>query len=385
MKILYVFTGGRRNRLESLEEGMSVPRELLLGAPELRDMGHHVDIMEFAELAPAKKTVRLWLREKLNVYKARFFSINSCSHLLDENKVRKFDNYELVIAGNEYVAFGLADLQKNGLFHAPISFFVMGMLAKIDILRQKHSVISSIQYFLAKKIYGRLLCHSFKAIFLGKGEFDFANDIFNNCREKLEFLPFPVDNDFWSHGGDVAKNEEYVLFIGNDLRRNYTLLIDIVKALPNINFLFVTRRLQNYKLPVNVKLMQGDWRSQLLSDDEIRTLIRNCSLVILPLTDSLQPSGQSVCQQAMACGKPVIISSTRGFWDPANLHNEKHLTFVDKNDVATWTKRISQALEDKEFCQRISCAALIAMKNYFGMSDFGKGLEKLFLKKGIRR
>jgi len=70
-----------------------------------------------------------------------------------------------------------------------------------------------------------------------------------------------------------------------------------------------------------VELLSGDWKESILSDIEIRKLIQKSRLVILPLKKTFQPSGQSVALQTMACGKPVIISKTDGFWDPENFSN----------------------------------------------------------------
>ena len=38
-------------------------------------------------------------------------------------------------------------------------------------------------------------------------------------------------------------------------------------------------------------------------------------MTIIPLKNSIQPSGQSVALQSMACGTPVVITETFGFWD----------------------------------------------------------------------
>jgi glycosyltransferase involved in cell wall biosynthesis len=37
--------------------------------------------------------------------------------------------------------------------------------------------------------------------------------------------------------------------------------------------------------------------------------------VVLPIRDTVQPSGQSACLQAMACGKAVVLTDFGGLWN----------------------------------------------------------------------
>ena len=60
-----------------------------------------------------------------------------------------------------------------------------------------------------------------------------------------------------------------------------------------------------------------------IDDLELRNIYQNAKLTIIPLKDSLQPSGQSVALQSIACGTPVIITHTSGFWDKKTLKIKK--------------------------------------------------------------
>ena len=63
-----------------------------------------------------------------------------------------------------------------------------------------------------------------------------------------------------------------------------------------------------------MKLIEGHWNYEILSDEELKEIYNNAILTIIPLKDSLQPSGQSVALQSMSSGTPVMISKTSGFW-----------------------------------------------------------------------
>ena len=55
---------------------------------------------------------------------------------------------------------------------------------------------------------------------------------------------------------------------------------------------------------------------------KIRELYQD-AFAIIPLKDVFQPSGYSVTLQAMACGKPVVLTKTKGLWAPKYLKTLK--------------------------------------------------------------
>ena len=71
------------------------------------------------------------------------------------------------------------------------------------------------------------------------------------------------------------KDNEDILFVGNDGNRDANLLIDIAKAMPEYQFIFVSKipKLQNIELP-NVKLISGSWGDKALTDSELREILQ---------------------------------------------------------------------------------------------------------------
>ena len=73
----------------------------------------------------------------------------------------------------------------------------------------------------------------------------------------------------------------------------------------------------------NIKHIKGSWRSGILTDVQILDEYKKADLVIIPLSETTQPSGQSVALQSMSSGTPVLITRTKGFWDEINFINKK--------------------------------------------------------------
>ena len=160
-----------------------------------------------------------------------------------------------------------------------------------------------------------------KLIFLSEGEMNFARNKFKNFSHKFYLLPFAVDRDIWKYS-EVPK--QGVLFVGNDGFRNFEMVHDIINSLPNVQFTVVSEFINEENLiHNNFKVYKGSWGHPAISDTELSELYARSLVTILPLKNSLQPSGQSVALQSLSCGTPVIISLTDGFWDLKNFQDKK--------------------------------------------------------------
>ena len=122
------------------------------------------------------------------------------------------------------------------------------------------------------------------------------------------------------------KADSYVLAIGNDFARDWNLLINsweesfpnlkIISSLPIINF------------KKNIEVIKGNWHHKTLNDMEMRDLYCNSEFVIIPLKETLQPSGQSTCLQAMSCSKAVVLTKVRGIWDENLIKHKENIFFI---------------------------------------------------------
>jgi glycosyltransferase involved in cell wall biosynthesis len=166
---------------------------------------------------------------------------------------------------------------------------------------------------------------------------------------------FGVDLDFWTPGGAPG---DVVLSIGNDPARDFATLIAAWQpTFPTLRII-TSRPVASEK--ANVVIERGDWRSAALSDVDIRERFRRARLVVTPVTDTIQPSGQSATLQAMACGRPVIMTRNRGLWD-VDFMNPTVCRLVPPGDSAVLSQVIQTMLDDREGTEAIGQAARRAM------------------------
>ncbi len=246
-----------------------------------------------------------------------------------------------------------------GLFVKPVNNFISKFLQKV-----------SINFFL--NIYENI-------VFLSRTEFEIAKAKYPKFNNKLFYLPFSVDTDFWKvdKGINFTKKDK-IIFIGNDGRRNFNKVIEIAKKLPQYNFLFVTEKIDEEKIQSsNVTLIKGHWNLNLLSDNEIKKMYSQSRISIIPLINSLQPSGQSVAQQSMAMGVPVIISKTEGFWDYQKYQNNENIIFQDNEDVDSWIKTIEDLYDNQDKISYISANGLDLIRETNNLDNFYINLKKI--------
>ena len=113
-----------------------------------------------------------------------------------------------------------------------------------------------------------------------------------------------------------------------------------------------------------------------MSDQKIRELYSNSTITLIPLKNSIQPSGQSVCLQSMACQTPVIMTKTIGFWNPKNLLDELDIMLLDP-DIDIWVDKINKLINDEKLRSKLSQNALRKVKSKYTSKQFSKGLIDL--------
>ena len=182
---------------------------------------------------------------------------------------------------------------------------------------------------------------------------------------QTNFLPFGVDTEFWAPTGEPV--EDYVLGIGSDSGRDYETLI---QACPYpLRILTRLRDLTRDPIPPNVSVVRGGGLA------EARALISRARLVVVPLKDRLQPSGQSTVLQAMAMSKPVILTRTRGTWTD-QLRDRENCIYVRPGD----TKGLQDAIESLSndgTAREIGLRARATVREFFDTRHLADGWMRI--------
>jgi len=358
--VTFVYAGSRREKLKTIDKSAS---DFFYGFLELKKNNINTTFIEI----PDKKTGvidKLIIKVlRLPIYFFKAINIKNFRTLFNSKNI-VFINESAYLS--HILIIALIKLFKK----CNILFFPMGL--------GERYLNSSV---FSKKIIKSSIKISNKVIFIGKGELNLFSNLIKNFSHKYEYLPFSVDTKFWNSIGKKTDNIENILFIGNDINRDFEFMNLFSSSNKQYNFYFVTSNdlLLNVESD-NVKKIKGDWRKQVISDEDILSLYLNSDLVVLPIKETTQPSGQSVALQAMSTGTPVMITKTDGFWDPNLFIDLKNIFFVYENTLEAWQKKIYELNENPELIYEVVKNGKDLIREEHNIDDFSKKLlEKLNL------
>jgi hypothetical protein len=190
---------------------------------------------------------------------------------------------------------------------------------------------------------------------------------------KTSLFLFGVDTDFWCPGG--SGSEDRVLSVGSDPKRDYATLL----AAPVSGPLRIITRL-NLKAPrgrADVEIVRGSYHNVAVTDAVLRDLYREAGVVAVPVRDVYQPSGYSVTLQAMACGKPVVLSRIKGLWDPDVFVSGENCLLVEPENPRELAEAISHLRADPALRRRMGEAARATAVRSFALSRMNESLASL--------
>ena len=362
MKIAFIYAKGREQRYVATVNGHAAT-EFFYGALELAASGHIITRYELGR--GDHSGTKFWQKIAEQLYHLRLTPTRTNSAILGElhDMCPELNKQDVIVATTTAAAFGLAVLKFFGLVIRPVVAIHCGI----------------VNYQLAwprRKLNAYALNNMWTQLF-GEGELAGIKSFYDIPDSRIEVNQFGVDTEFWqpADGG----HEDYILSVGNDERRDYDLLIQVAREV-NRNFKIVTRREIEGVIPPNVEIIKGGWHEQALTDEGLRSLYQKASSVVIPLKNSPQPSGQSVCLQAMACGKAVILTHTDGLWSHEMMRDGENVMFINSGDKKGLRDAIEQLDRDSELRNKLgNCARQTACLEG-KITNFAERLEALCYK-----
>lgn len=356
MKIAFIYAKGRGQRYSETVQGCAAT-EFFYGAVELEKRGHIVTYLELGHGGITK----LWHKFAEQLYRWRMTPTRTGGVILAElhEMCPSLNKQDVIVATTTAAAFGLATLKMLGLVKRPVIAIHCGIVNyQLAWLRRNLNAIA------LKNMWTQLF---------GDGELQEVYRFYSVPDSRIEVNQFGVDTNFWTPSDSEG---DYVLAVGNDERRDYELLVQAAEGIQG-NFKIVTRRQIHSDVPPNVKVIRGNWHEQAFTDEGLRELYQKAKMVVIPLKNSPQPSGQSVCLQAMACGKAVILTQTEGLWSHEMMRDGENVIFVPPSDKDALRESIKQLSLDTERRNNIGELARETACSEGNIAAFAGRLESL--------
>lgn len=213
-----------------------------------------------------------------------------------------------------------------------------------------------------------LLRHASHLVVLGEGD----RRGLENCFRGRKLPPvtdcqFGVDVNFWCPAPDTPRAG--VLSVGSDAMRDFETLMAAVREWP---LRIVTRLGLDRSLAGPQTTIDGnvDYR-------ELRRLYQSAACVVVPVKDQDRDSGHSVVLQAMACGRPVVLSETRGLWDRKIFAHGDTLYLVPPGDPAAMRRQVHHVLTHRDEAEAVGRRARAAVEAKYTSRHFGAALASI--------
>jgi glycosyltransferase involved in cell wall biosynthesis len=355
LRVLFLYPPGRLSRLQKARAGQ-VPTEFFFGGVEMEKAGSVVEHREVELRAwqplPLPSLDRWICRVFRDADEFTGRGIRAAHSLLREAHAA-----DCIVVVEEFLAAGFA-------------FWALLRQAKVPII----SIRSRLSWLapstgLARVIIGTLFRQTHNVV-ISPVEADIAQGRFSLDSRHLSFHTFGVDTQFWTPGTAAG---EFVLCVGDSFRDYPTLL----RAAEEIDapVLIVSGQKLQEPIPRNITVRTGSWRKEFLSDEELRDLYRRAICVVVPLEDQPMPIGQSVCLQAFACAKPVVMTRTRGLWSQY-LKDRVNLLMVNPQDGSGLASQVNRLRLDPALAARLGQAGREIACREFRINDFAARLQQ---------
>ena len=366
-KILFFDKGGRKERI-SLIKKKKAPKDFIQGLDMLIAKGY--DIEHNSSSRKYKKGLLISLGKLIEQFfsKLSYIGIRPVSvHLFKE----KINNSDFIISLTDGFSMSL------GFYYYFIDnknkIKIAGAFHKLSDYDSNLPAILKIFYYkIIKKILERL------DYIIFYGEADRLNSIkhFNLKKEKTYIIKFGVDIDFWIPHKYNYLNSNYLFSIGQDPARDFNTLLNVKTSKKIHIHTSLLEPIDNK----NFKITNGSYHKyqKKFTDYKIKVLYQKSFAVIIPLKDVFQPSGYSVALQAMACGKPIILTLTKGLWAPKLFNNLKNCILVNPYNSQAIENAIFLLENNKDLYEKISRNARITAEKYFSLEEANKSILKLF-------
>lgn len=331
MKIAFVYAGGREARWEAARAGEG-PSEFFYGAVELARAGHEVGIHD--AVAETDSRVSAGLNLALGwaaPVRLRGGDVVAVGRLLWE-----LNRYDVVVGAATATAMALGVWERLGALRRRVVGIHCGMV--------NHPLAG------ARLAASRWALANQRCVLFAESE---REEMDRRFGVESVVNTFGVDVGFWGELGEerVGETGGYVLAVGNDARRDYGTLVEAVRGLDSPVKILTNRELPR-DLPGNVEHLRGSWRRPAVTDAELRELYRGARVVVVPLEDAVQPAGQSVALQAMAGGKTVVMTRTRGLWTGDDFLEGEHLRLVPVGDKVALRAAVGAPVLDAAVVRR---------------------------------
>ena len=286
--------------------------------------------------------------------------------------LRQLNRADVVLSTVDTVGIPLMLLAQARVVRPPFVYAAIGLPERLAQLRSSRM----------QRLYAKALAGASAIVVYSEHEADILERWVGErgARVPVEFVPFGVDVEAFRPTDSSPAVD--VVSIGADPHRDFDLLLAVARELPDTRFLAVVTADRARSLrgaPANVSV-----ESDLPFDDMRRRLV-SARAVALPVCENSYSGATTVLLQAMALGKPVVVTRTAAIASGYGLEEGKNVRLVAPGDPAGFARALAEVLGDDEHARALGSRARATVESGLTWDRYVKRMEQLLVAAAARR
>ncbi len=213
---------------------------------------------------------------------------------------------------------------------------------------------SRIKRWLARVFFRQLVLAASRTVVYSQRQLGLYAAAFNLPKEKFVCIPYYPT----LYGAEYTVKEGDYIFAGGDYTRDYAGFIEAVRPLPYrvVIAAFFRHYFRNLTLPATVEIVT-------VSHDQFLALMAGAGVVVVPLRGGLLHSGgQQTYLNAMAMGKPVVVTDDAGAEE--YIQHGKTGMVLKPGDPLALRRAIQTLMEDRALARAMGAEAKVAARAF---------------------
>ena len=165
-------------------------------------------------------------------------------------------------------------------------------------------------------------------------------------------------------------------FSNGKTNRDYKTLLTAIRRLPSISFKAIAHWEQFKQIPKNLNTIKANTKitDKAITYAELTRYYEESIAVCIPLIeDSEDTCGFTECLEAMAMGKPVLITRT-GCLD-IDIEKEGVGIYINPNDSHDWVSKLKMLNKNPKLSYKMGTKGIELVQNYYNIEDYNTRVQ----------
>jgi glycosyltransferase involved in cell wall biosynthesis len=279
--------------------------------------------------------------------------------------LRELNSSDVVYSTVDTVGIPLALLGRVGRVRPPVVYAAIGLPERLVQLRGP----------AAPRVFADSFRRLHTIVAYGWGEVEELRAWLGPDGPRVEFVAFGVDTEHFRPDPSVQPEED-VVSVGADPRRDFQLVSELARRLPERSFRIVAsadhvrglRPLpENVRVEVDVPLAR------------VRECLLRARVVALPVQDNTYSGATTTLLQAMACGRPAVVTSTAAIARGYHLDDGVNCRLVPPGDLGALEHAVTGVLEDGNLAAGLGLRARETVERNLTWAGYAAEIRRLLV------